>query len=162
MTTDCSKYFEEIVLLERAMVYRIHRLMGGVQDNDLINAVKIIVADEETHYGYARLVLESVLSADLAERRRFERQYVFGDIRMVPSQGGGEIRGRCVDVSARGIGFESDVRVVPGDKFHVSLTSYNGKISRQVQGQVVWIKEVRLELFTGNTLHFYMGGISHP
>lgn len=156
---DYRDYFSQISLVERAMVYRLHRLIAKIDDKEIHRTASRIIKGEKRHYTYVLSALESHFFDTADERRKYRRETSFGDVSIMQPGGAVKSEARCVDISSGGVGLESDVPLKAGDRFRVRINFYSKKEPLDRTGKIAWTEEIKIDLPSGDMLHFYMAGM---
>lgn len=166
----CEEYFQRVLALERTKISKMQELMRIVRDPGLRGSLADLfkdktrhetftaalfgilqgVAQEEDHaYVFMRRLLDSVLSKESHEKRRYVREPFLGVVRMRDLETKEECHVKCIDVSPGGVGIENDKALTVGRFYALEVTLYKHSMPTEQTGKLVWMKEIIPGTFIG-------------
>jgi hypothetical protein len=153
---DYIRYFEQLAHVERKMIYLVNDMVAQLSDEQVINNLRRIAADEAKHYTFILDLLSAHLEfSKHGEHRLSVRAHTLGPVDLTVSGGaasGGGFRGYCSNLSKNGMCLESSQSFQPGETYSLKIMPYDHHgPALERKGRVVWMREI---------LDFYIGGIA--
>lgn len=140
---DYKAYFDEVAMMERAMIYQAEELIASVKDPVITNPLNSIANDEIRHYSVVMTIIDRMLLKDEIEKREFQREHLLGAVRLKFS-GGKEFSAYCVNISEKGICVEYEDSLPENGEFEVWVDFFDGAPSvHRTRGFIKWSVKVR-------------------
>lgn len=150
---DYIRYFEELLQVEKKMIYFVNDMIAQLKEPRLIHNLERIAADEAKHYSFIQDLLAAHLEfSQHGEKRLNVRAHTLGPVDLEPLDGSAGFRGYCSNFSKTGMCLESSRPFHPGEKYSLKIkpSDHSGP-ALEKKGRVVWMREI---------LNFYIGGIA--
>ncbi len=139
---DYQKYFEEIAIIERKMVYKLKPLLSAPLTPENQKILQDVWDDEIRHYAYARSILMEILKLPKDERRQFHRELFLGEVELKEIPGGQSYFPKLIDFSESGAGLEFDSDVPEDGTFEIIIRFYHDKPPVTQLGRIVWKRKI--------------------
>jgi len=144
---DYKKYFDQIARIERTMIYMAHDILSKLEDKSAKEVLRDIGNDELRHYVLVKDALDVFFLSSEAEKRKYQRENLLGEIEVKREITGVKAEAWCVNISQSGLCMESRQSLRSGDKISLSIKLYSKEEALNKSGVVVWIKETQSGLY---------------
>ena len=142
----CLSFFELLAFRQRRVIHDVRGILDVLEDRYVSPILEEMLVDAMKHYTVITDLLQiMLLSNDVACRRLVNRTGSLGTVLLsspLPDEDE-TIHAYCVDVSFRGMCFESSYHPTNGQCFDVQITLYDKPNEPfRSSGKVVWTKEI--------------------